>query len=658
MTIRTFLSTCQPLQRTRVIALLGSIVLGASLAGCAREETPFAQARSDNLGRHVASGFDSTAEVLADKDASGLDVVRRLFDSSATLVIAGQEVGDQLRAASLAVFSHAPMLVMNPNNRDAVLAEIDRLGVRTVLAVGKVDLADASGDLKVIKDPGTYVALGEMTAFQFDKHPVTYRELVIDAVADLEDADPQYLYPGWIGAAPTQLDDWASAQGLGRKRTAAFPAQSKRDGGLSPVVIASRDTSIAAVASARSFGAEVRVFPVADPRFSEQTFEFVAGLADQPLLVLGTDFGTAGQLREKILLGESQWERASGGDYSGLLPSQGSGAYGLSSLSGSTTSESIIDTGIMFPQRTLIGPLPVALTELADESAVDRLLADAEQRQSNYSRGHDGRSVPTVVVTLPPAFDAEHDQQSVDPSIPIAAADGLTASELDHLDYLIRTAGDKHTQVIIGVLATDLDELAQQPVDAWPEHLVDALDNGYVSLAVFSARAGQAEEAVMQANQVNIVAQHLNDFAKQRGLAAKGLFLVERRAGRIANPEILRGDFPLVQVMVVADTVPRDEEALAGVEAASETAGESSASDQAVTELSLRQRTAYEDIMVADVGARLPRGYSGVRGIFSGWMRGTREVAALEGGHESAVLEAAKYDYTQLSPRPWLVLGP
>src|SRR5699024_9005102 len=96
-------------------------------------------------------------------------------------------------------------------------------------------------------------------------------------------------------------------------KLAAFPLQSKRDGEMSPIVIASPESGISAVATARAFGAEIRFMDYPDPRFNQEQMKMVAGLADRPLLALGDQFGTGEQLAEKIKRGEEVTTELPGG---------------------------------------------------------------------------------------------------------------------------------------------------------------------------------------------------------------------------------------------------------------------------------------------------------------------------------------------------------
>lgn len=77
---------------------------------------------------------------------------------------------------------------------------------------------------------------------------------------------------------------------------------------MAPLVVATSNTSIAAIANARSFGAKVVVVDEPDPRASFDTLFALAGLANGPLVALGTDFGTSDELSRRISQAEEKYE--------------------------------------------------------------------------------------------------------------------------------------------------------------------------------------------------------------------------------------------------------------------------------------------------------------------------------------------------------------
>ena len=82
-------------------------------------------ARNTNLNRHVSPDFPNHPIVLPDRDLTGVDASQHFFTTSETLVITSNDPASQLRAASIAVISHAPMLTLTTTNRAAILNEIE-----------------------------------------------------------------------------------------------------------------------------------------------------------------------------------------------------------------------------------------------------------------------------------------------------------------------------------------------------------------------------------------------------------------------------------------------------------------------------------------------------------------------------------------------------
>ncbi|MFD2455881.1 MBL fold metallo-hydrolase [Corynebacterium mendelii] len=354
---------------------------------------PLEMAKTENRSRSVDPRFGQTPQVVADSDYSGIEASQLFFTSSETVVVSGPTVSEQLRAASLAVASHAPVIRFTGQNFSRVNAEIDRLAATVVLVVGNVP--DPVGEnLTLIRDPGTFKAIGQMTARQFDRFEVDRLDRAVAAVAGLDPKQPVLLSAGFetmpvfratpgtsgdqqvtpqgrssitsTGAEDSplkRLTDPAATSGGSRDGegadnkkdptdvdVAAFPAQSARDGGTSPIVVCSPLSGIPAVATAKAWGAEVRFMDYHDPRFNDHTRDTVAGLADKPLVALGQQFGTANDLSERILLADSAAQQLPGGG------------------------------GLVFPGRRMIafyghpsGPALGVMGEQPPQEAVDRL---------------------------------------------------------------------------------------------------------------------------------------------------------------------------------------------------------------------------------------------------------------------------------------------
>ncbi|MGP6173357.1 MBL fold metallo-hydrolase [Corynebacterium sp. A21] len=276
----------------------------ASANGAPAGNGPLAEARAANINRNVDPKFGETPQVLSDTTGSGLESSRLFFDQSETLVVSGASEAAQLRAASIAVVSHAPAVQFSPGQREQILAEIERLGATKVLTVGDVDLPAVEG-VEIFADDGSTDALAELSAKKFSEQPVAGYADMVAATAALEPDQNTLLTASW--------EQFPDTRGENAEKLPALPAQSRRDAGAAPVIIASPGSSTIDVANARSYGGEVRVMDYHDPRLNAETMEMVAGLSDHPLVALGAQFGTGEQLAEKIELGETVTTELPGG---------------------------------------------------------------------------------------------------------------------------------------------------------------------------------------------------------------------------------------------------------------------------------------------------------------------------------------------------------
>ncbi|WP_249399813.1 hypothetical protein [Corynebacterium qintianiae] len=274
---------------------VAAATLVALLTACAPEAgvTPLDGARAQNQARHVSERFESHPVVV--DDPYGFETSRLFFTASETVVVADATGEALLRAASLAVTAHAPLLMYSRDIHTQVVEEIRRLGAHTVLTVGNVNLAPTSGHVTVQRDPGGLEALHKMTSLQFEIRDIDEPAGAVAAVADLAGDSPT-----WLRTA----DSPATMPGASAR---PFPLQSRRDADMAPLVVATPRSPIPAVANARSFGASVEVVGEPDPRKSEETLYALAGLDDAPLIALGTQFGSAEDLAQRIMQAEEYY---------------------------------------------------------------------------------------------------------------------------------------------------------------------------------------------------------------------------------------------------------------------------------------------------------------------------------------------------------------
>lgn len=276
--------------------------LGLQVAGCADtvDRSPLDEAIAVNQSRHVAEKFDEHPVVI--DDTKGIASLRLFFPRSEILVVSDSTVEAQLRAASIAVYAHAPMIVYDPARHQEISHEIDRLKTHTVLTVGEVNLARTTGRVKVHRDPGGLDGIGQMLSVRFREKVIADPADAAEVVAVLDAKEPVLLRAGW---ATPKVMPGAEAK--------PFPISSRRDADMAPVVVATKETSIASIANARSFGAAVTLVEHPDPRESRYTLFTMAGLAERPLLALGAQFGDDETLAERIMQAE-EFYRSTEGD--------------------------------------------------------------------------------------------------------------------------------------------------------------------------------------------------------------------------------------------------------------------------------------------------------------------------------------------------------
>ena len=214
------------------VTLAGMTLVGLTLAGCSESTSTSEGAKLDTDG----------PEVIADADATGADVSRRLFDSADTVVVAGPARDQQLHAAAVANSLGAPMLVRAEGRDAEVDAEIDRLGAT-----------------KVIDVPGSPEAA--------DIEPVASGDAAGDVAAVL-------------------------TQERGEKKAAR----------KMPPMFATDATSIAAAATAHAAGTDVSVLAVADPRATSESMRTVT---EQDTIALGAQWGTTEDYRAKVALADN-----------------------------------------------------------------------------------------------------------------------------------------------------------------------------------------------------------------------------------------------------------------------------------------------------------------------------------------------------------------
>lgn len=471
------------------------------------DDSPYREARAENVARVVAEDFPSTPTVISDADYSGIKASELFFDSSDNVVVAGNGIAEELRAASIGVVAHAPVLHARGDNNAAVMAEIERLGASTVLLIGDAlpELAEDETITKVIHDDGTEEGLAQLTALQFETKQVDTVEDLVRETASLTPEDQTLLVPAWGGVAPTPSDD----------KLAAFPLQSKRDGEMSPIVIASPESGISAVATARAFGAEIRFMDYPDPRFNQQQMKMVAGLSDRPLLALGDQFGTGEQLAEKIKRGEEVTTELPGGG------------------------------GLVFPGRRMValyghpsGPALGALGEQPAAEAVARVTDMAAQ----YQEFEDQPVIPAFEVIATVASEFAGDDGNYSNEFPVEDLVGYVDAITEAGGYAVLDLQPGRANFLDQ--AKMYEELLKRPnvgLALDPEWKIGPDEQPM-------ARVGSADAA-----EINEVSQWLADLTAENDLPQKAFVLHQFQLAMLTNRDQINTDHLELAFVLHAD---------------------------------------------------------------------------------------------------------
>lgn len=298
------------------------------------------EARQQNRARQVDSRFGDSPSVVQDLSGTGVDASKLFFDSSETAVVAAPSSADMLRAASLAVTLHAPVLRLTAAEGSVaeVNGELRRLGVNKVLLVGPVapGATDGIENLQTVAAPTTAEGAGTMTSQDFSSADVRAADEQVASVAKLGEkpvllnaafTEEDAAGPKEAGAvadfdAHATADDVATdgdlettdAKDGSDEKVESFPVQSARDGAAAPIVVAAPSSPVLGVANARAYGAPVRVMDYPDPRINEDAALMTAGLEDQAVVGLGRGFGANGEeFAGKIRLSQEETAELPGG---------------------------------------------------------------------------------------------------------------------------------------------------------------------------------------------------------------------------------------------------------------------------------------------------------------------------------------------------------
>lgn len=294
---------------TATIALVTSLALGSSgLVACDGPDNGVA-----------AKSVPAESEVLSDDIAAS----EKLLDSSEAVIVSSAGATEQRRAAGIAVAAGLPMLVVgsadevedeavakspkkDSRGRDTgaeiaeVEKEIDRLGAKTVLTVGAVDLTGGEG-LQVVPDPGNAEGLKKLLDVDFkvlDKP----ESKPTRAIAEMDAEKPTIVdakVPGEGTADQERLDRANDGQDDKGQEAVTLPKGTLKEES-DALALAAPGTGLASIATARAAGLKVSWLPVGDAR---ATSESIAAARDgKSLIALGQVFGAKDKFDQSIKL--------------------------------------------------------------------------------------------------------------------------------------------------------------------------------------------------------------------------------------------------------------------------------------------------------------------------------------------------------------------
>ncbi|GAB2497489.1 hypothetical protein CATRI_05650 [Corynebacterium atrinae] len=400
------------------------------------------------------------SEVIADAAGTGVETSRRLFDSSDLVVVSEDTPQAQTRAAHFAVAAGAPMLLVG----DGMEEELARLRASRAITVGLV------GPLP----DGVQVAVAE-----------SGDDLGVLDVAGVAALDPD------------------SANGLDG-------VQHTKHSLRMPVMLATAQTSIPSVATARAAGAQVDVLSYPDPRISAESMNTVN---EGNVIALGQQFGTQQHFDTAIDLAKN-----------GELPGGG---------------------GLVFPGRRMIAfyghPSGGALGVMGEQGP-DEAVKRVQDHIANYQALEELPVVPAfeIIVTVASAAPGDSGQYTNvgDPSEFLPYIDAITnAGGYAFLDLQPGRAS-------LLEQAKVYEELLKRP------NVGLALDPEW--------KLGPDEKPLtqvghVQAAEVNEVADWLASLVRDNDLPQKGLILHQFQNQMIRDREQINTNRPELAFILHAD---------------------------------------------------------------------------------------------------------
>ncbi|MCW2701476.1 MAG: putative lipoprotein [Blastococcus sp.] len=291
--------------RTRV----ASAAVLLLISGCSWSSDDEGERGKEPAARVVSAAPGERLTLVGDAEpvASAIGVSRALFDTAEVVVVVRDgDVAGTLLGASTAVGLGVPLLVEPREGGPTpgpVEDELERLGARTVVAVGAGTDRAGEGGRKELAVPAVPKAVEALTGVEFAAaEPVAEGEEVA-AVARLDQEAPAALQPAGAEPPAASEDDLGSlpevARGTPRPDTLVLAT-----GGAE---------SLPGIASALAAGARVQVTGDADPRASTDAGSALSEQRPKSVVAVGAAFGAEDGLDWKVEVAATGTQLPGGG---------------------------------------------------------------------------------------------------------------------------------------------------------------------------------------------------------------------------------------------------------------------------------------------------------------------------------------------------------
>ncbi|SEM07706.1 hypothetical protein SAMN04515665_12912 [Blastococcus sp. DSM 46786] len=514
--------------RALPIALTAALLTGACTSSPDEGSDPEEQA-----AQIVTAAPGERLTLVADEDpvAMAASASRTFFDEAGVVVlVAEDDPAGTLLGASAAVALGVPLLVGADGSGvdEPVLAELERLGTTTVLAVGDAAPAPAGAssssaasssaassspagtDAEVIGVPADPAAVAAVLDQELAEADPVAEGGEVAAVAALDPAEPAALRPEGGGAAESSTEAGeADAEGSLPEIEAAEPLE----GTL--VMTTGTPDALAAAATARAAGARVLVTGgTTDPRASEELITTLAEDDAEHVVALGAGFGAEEGLDWKLATAATGTQLPGGGQ-------------------------------LLFPGRMM-----VALYGHPETGALGVLGEQPVEAAIQRAREHAAAYEPLVDTAVVPTFEIIATVASAS-----AGSDGNYSAEgdVEMLRPWVEAAGAAGLYVILDLQPGRTDFVTQA------ELYRPLLELPYVGLALDPEwRLGPNEVHLVQIGsveieEVNRVVTWLADLTRENELPQKLLVLHQFRVDMLPGLERLDTSRDELAIMVHAD---------------------------------------------------------------------------------------------------------